>query len=114
VLRTHVAPAQQPEHFVGSHLQTGEATVVSQYWSAPHGGFEPHMHAPLVQRSASRPIRQFEQVAPLRPHCPGVFGIWQTPLMQQPLGQVWLVQPEHCPCPVQFWPVGQLEHVTPP
>jgi hypothetical protein len=114
VLRTQVAPAQQPEHFVGSHLQAGCASVVSQNWSGPHAGFEPHMQPPLVQRSASRPVRQLEQATPLSPHCIAVLGIWQTPLTQHPLAHVMLVQPEHCPCAVQFWPVGQLEQVTPP
>jgi hypothetical protein len=110
----HAAPAQHPEHCVGSHLHAGAARLVSQIWFGPHGGFVPHLHPPLVHRSLLGEPHT-PQVRPVMPHWLTLFVIWQTPSWQQPPSQFPGLQPEHCPVVWSHdWPVGQFEQTTPP
>jgi hypothetical protein len=91
---TQVAPLQQPVQVLGSHLHVPLTT--SQTWPMSQGGFVPHLQAPLVQALALRVV-QSVQLAALAPHWVTVGGVTHPWEVQQPLGHIAEVQPEHCP-----------------
>lgn len=93
---SHVVPAQQPEQEAESHVQVAVEPIPVQLSPLPHGGPEPHWHAPPVQlfdvapshaTQAEPPVPQFDvvgmrQLFMLSQHPAGHEATlhWQTPL----------------------------------
>lgn len=103
----HIVPEQQPEaHEVASHAHAPP----TQRCPEPHGGPEPHAHAPRAQLS-ERPS-QAMQAAPAVPHAL-VDGVAHVAPEQQPLAQLVALQLVHTPL-AHVPPVPQFAHAVPP
>lgn len=99
---THCPLEQQPfGQDAGVHWQTPE----THCWPAPHAPFAPQPHTPWVQLSVETLVVQSAHTEPSAPQEVSALGR-QTPLKQQPLGQVVESQPLQV-MPVQLLPEGQ-------
>jgi hypothetical protein len=89
--------SQQP---VGQLVESHAQTPPWQRCPAGQAALPPQVQVPAVHVSVAV-VRHDVQTAPDMPHCESA-GTWQTPLKQQPLGQLFESQPEHVPA--RHWP----------
>jgi hypothetical protein len=93
--------AEGVRHWLFSQQPPGQLAALqtqvppTQRWPAPQAALVPHLQTPATQTSVD-PVWQEEQTAPLVPQ-EVALETWQTPLKQQPLGQVVWSHPVQVP-----------------
>jgi hypothetical protein len=97
------AASQQP---LGQLVELQLHLPETHCWPVGHALDMPQPHAFIEQWSVLPSVVQSLQTAPPEPHWVSLPD-WQTPLKQQPLGQLCASQPEQVP-PPQVLPPGQV------
>lgn len=110
LIALHVLPVQQP---VGHDVALQTHWPPTQSCPGSHAPPVPQTHWPPRHVSPRWLVAQSKHTTPLVPHGAGPPSLrWQTPLKQQPFGQLVALQPEQV-VPSQVLPDGQLWHALP-